>query len=268
VAEHRPLPPKLTSRREGRSLRLPELGRDPGRGLPLPRAIVLLAAGLFAVMGGAAFALLPRISVPTGISVQGLIEPSFSWTVQSPEAGVISDILVSVGESVIHGQPLFGLDTAGTNGSGLSTALVRAPGSGVVKAADPGGMARMTGRRIEPGEPVLELIDPSEWQVRFHVGPSTVSQIHLGDTVLVSIDAVKRVAVGPLRAEIVGVGTSPSPNAGSNGLFAVLGRIQLPSDPEVSRSLRDGFPARVELCTTRKSLADIIREWARRKSGQ
>jgi len=263
VAEH----PSVTSPAGAdggrRSLRLPELGRKAGGGLPLPRGFLTVAAAFLGVLGIAAAVLLPRVSVPRGISAVGLTEPARSWTVSSPRPGVIRTLLVKAGEPVARGQALFRVDAIHEADAGRPTELVRAPAAGVVGAGDPGQLLRLEGRRVEAGEPVLELLDPSMWQVRFFVAASAVPGIHVGDSVRVSIDALRGRVEQPLDADVVGVATRPSTRGGFEGRFAVLARLRLPPDSALAGALRQGFSARVDLVTGDRKLAALVREWTR-----
>lgn len=57
-----------------RRLSLPELGRAPGAGLPIPRVLIVIALGLTTVTLGLGALILPRLSVPMVVRVEGSFE--------------------------------------------------------------------------------------------------------------------------------------------------------------------------------------------------
>ncbi len=257
---------RLVAEGDRREVRLPELGREPGRGLPLPRSLLLGALILLAITLVAAAMILPRAMVPMRASGTGWVEPARTAVIRAPEASVVTQVLVAAGATVSVGQPLVRLEVS-PNAEDRREVVLRAPSSGVVQASDPRALAALAGRSLMRDELIIQLVDPSVWEVHFFVPALAVRQIGLGDTVRVEIEALQGLVDDALRAEVTGVGTRPSAAPEREGLFEVVAALDLSSDPQVGQVLRTGFDAQVELVTGRISLAGQLRRWVHQRFG-
>ena len=98
----------------------------------------------------------------------------------------------------------------------IQYAEITAPISGVVvaKHKDSGDMAN-------PGEPILAIEDPSEIILRTYVKEQQVNRIHVGDTVMVSVEALNQ----NIEGHITQIVPSGDPTTHSYLVKAALGQV-------------------------------------------
>lgn len=144
----------------------------------------------------------------------------------------------------------------------IGLSVIRSPIRGVVQSTD---LDELLDRRLSAGDGVLEVADPSSWQLHLFVTAAEVHRVQPGDSVRVTIDALSAMADRPLAATVDRVAVSPSVQEGFQGRFLVLASLVPPQDSALAAALRSGFSARGDILTEPMNVLKLLRTWLRRK---
>jgi multidrug resistance efflux pump len=192
---------QVNGRSEAGALVLPPKPRRSSRRIILPIAVVVLAA--VAVFGYRYFYNASHFVWTDNASIAGSIIP-----VGALNAGQVTAVLTDVGQRVQPGQVIakvtipqaMAATASGDPRLGFSNTAnqvidVTSPLGGVVVArlADPGST-------IAPGQPIVEVVDPTQLYVIANVNETDVERIKVGEPVDVTVDSLGTTLAGRVQA--------------------------------------------------------------------
>lgn len=140
----------------------------------------------------------------------------------------------------------------------LVRTTLHAPISGIVLTGD---LQHRTGDRIQPGDPLLELAKPDDWQVRLHVSEIDIAKIQIGQLVRLYVHAFPHMEYRVFDGTITEYAPKPAfSGTETSGVYSVYASIADPyiSDGERSYTLHYGQSVEAKIVIERGRIIDLI----------
>ena len=140
----------------------------------------------------------------------------------------------------------------------LARTTLYAPIGGIVLTGD---LQQRIGDRIQPGDPLLELANPDDWQVRLHVSEIDIAKIQIDQPVRLYVNAFPHMEYRIFDGRITRYAPKPvSSGPEAQGVYPVYATIDDPhiSDGNRSYTLHYGQSVEAKIVIERGRIIDLI----------
>jgi putative peptide zinc metalloprotease protein len=190
--------------------------------------------------------------IPWSASISGPFEivSLTPGAARATEAGIVRSIRVQSGDRVERGAPLATIATA------TGTVAISAPASGVIvsSATD---LAQRSGARVDAGEVIAEVFDPSAAVARIHIPEHELGDIAIGQTVMLRsyLDPS-----GAISGEVSGV--EPAITGGAGVVLVPVGGASVKAGASGMAKIDCGWGVIGSILYRRLSRAMFVRLWS------